>query len=72
MPIISFFLPVISNFVPVFPKFFATYYIFRGIVGALGGSADGVGRHASLLLVTSRCLCGALGGTLFADGVFEA
>lgn len=64
-------LPIISSF-PVFPKFLATHYIFRGIVGALGGSADGVGRHAPLLLMTSRCLRGALGGTLFADGVLEA
>ena len=61
-------LPIIS----LFPTFLATYYIFRGIVGALGGSADGVGRHAPLLLMTSRCLCGALGGTLLADGVLEA
>lgn len=71
LPIISSF-PDISNFVPVFPKFLATHYIFRGIVGALGGCADGVGRHAPLLLMTSRCLRGALGGTLFADGVLEA
>lgn len=49
-----------------------TYYIFGGIIGALGGRADSVGGHASLLLLTNRCLGGALSGALFADGILEA
>lgn len=50
----------------------ASYYIFGGIIGALGGRADSVGGHASLLLLTNRCLGGALSGALFADGILEA
>lgn len=49
-----------------------SHYIFRGLVDALGRSADGVRGRSSLLLLVSRGLGGALRGALFTDGVLEA
>lgn len=53
-------------------SFWGFYYIFGGLIDALGCGTDSVGGNASLLLLTSHSLGGILCGALFTHGIFEA